>query len=162
MTRFANAAAILALTAVPTAIVTLQPQATAHADSCADAVANHSLPLDAGACADVLAQETRWLKAITDGGRATVESILSPNYRHITSDGVLLNRDAEIASTTPLLLRMTPSEQIVDIAGDTAVVHGVNTLTDATGVLERARFTDVFVLQDGTWMALSAQESALD
>ena len=67
MTRFANAAVILALTVVPCAIVTVQPQAIAHADSCA--------------------------------------------------------------------------------------------LTNATGALERARFTDVFVLRDGTWMALSAQES---
>ena len=65
----------------------------------------------------------------------------------------------EIAGTMPLPLTMTPSEQIVDIAGDTAVMHGVNTLTDAAGVLERERFTDVFVLQNGTWMALSAQET---
>jgi hypothetical protein len=28
-------------------------------------------------------------------------------------------------------------------------------------VLSRARFTDVFVLQDGTWMALSAQETSI-
>lgn len=156
MTRFANAAVILALTVVPCAIVTVQPQATAHADSCADAVANRSLKLGTGACADVLTQEARWLKAITDGDRETVERILSPTYRHITSDGVLLDRYAEIASTTPLLLTMTPTEQIVDIAGDTAVIHGVNTLTNATGALERARFTDVFVLRDGTWMAFSA------
>ena len=56
---------------------------------------------------------------------------------------------------------MNPSEQLVDIAGDTAVIHGVNTLIDGGKVLARERFTDVFVLQNGTWMALSAQETTL-
>jgi hypothetical protein len=45
--------------------------------------------------------------------------------------------------------------------GDTAVVRGVNTLTHDGDVPARERFTDVFVLQDGTWLALSAQETAM-
>jgi hypothetical protein len=55
---------------------------------------------------------------------------------------------------------MNPSEQIVDIAGDTAVIHGVNTLLQDGKTLARERFTDVFVLQNGIWMAISAQETA--
>ena len=54
---------------------------------------------------------------------------------------------------------MNPSEQLVDIAGDTAVIHGVNTLIDNGELLATERFTDVFVLQNGAWMALSAQET---
>ena len=56
---------------------------------------------------------------------------------------------------------MNPSEQLVDIAGDTAVIHGVNTLIDDGKVMARERFTDVFVLQNGIWLALSAQETTL-
>ena len=56
---------------------------------------------------------------------------------------------------------MNPSEQLVDIAGDTAVIHGVNTLVDNGKVLARERFTDVFELQNGSWMAISAQETTL-
>ena len=56
---------------------------------------------------------------------------------------------------------MNPSEQLVDVMGDTAVIHGVNTLTEGGKVLSTERFTDVFTLQNGTWMALSAQESTL-
>jgi hypothetical protein len=37
----------------------------------------------------------------------------------------------------------------------------VNTLTHDGDVPARERFTDVFVLQDGTWLALSAQETAM-
>ena len=86
--------------------------------------------MDAGPCADVLAQERRWLTAITEGDRATVESILAPGFKHINSDGKLLDRAQEIASLEKVSFTMNPSEQLVDIAGDTAVIHGVNTLID--------------------------------
>ena len=58
---------------------------------------NAAVAIDSGPCADVLAQERRWLTAITDGNRTTVESILAPGFRHINSDGLLLDRDQEIA-----------------------------------------------------------------
>ena len=109
----------------------------------------------------VLAQEARWLTAITAGDRDTIESILSPDFKHITSEGELLGRDEEIASIVPVAFTMNASEQTVDIVGDTAVIHGVNTLTEAGNVLAQERFTDVFVKQNGTWMALSAQETAI-
>ncbi|MFD9663994.1 nuclear transport factor 2 family protein [Rhodococcus sp. NPDC059968] len=109
----------------------------------------------------VLAQEARWLTAITAGDRDTIESILSPDFKHITSEGTLLGRDEEIASIVPVAFTMNASEQTVDIVGDTAVIHGVNTLTESGNVLARERFTDVFIQQNGTWMALSAQETAI-
>jgi hypothetical protein len=56
---------------------------------------------------------------------------------------------------------MNPSEQTVDFAGDVAVVHGLNTLTESGKRLARERYTDVYVKRDGTWMALSAQETAI-
>jgi hypothetical protein len=109
----------------------------------------------------VLAQERRWLTAITEGDRATVESILAPSFKHINSDGQLLDRAREIASLEKVSFTMNPSEQLVDISGDTAVIHGVNTLIDNGEVLARERFTDVFQFQDGVWRALSAQETSL-
>jgi hypothetical protein len=110
---------------------------------------------------DVLAQEARWLTAITGGDRQTVEAILAPEFKHITSEGQLLDRDQEIAVLKRQPFTMNPTEQIVDIAGDTAVLHGVNTLLQNGKALARERFTDVFVLRDGVWTALSAQETAI-
>ncbi|MFC0446829.1 nuclear transport factor 2 family protein [Rhodococcus jostii] len=109
----------------------------------------------------VLAQEARWLTAITAGDRETIETILSPDFKHVTSEGKLLGREEEIASIVPVAFTMNPTEQTVDIVGDTAVIHGVNTLTETGNVLARERFTDVFVKQDGEWLALSAQETAI-
>lgn len=149
----------LALASAFSAIAIYAP-APAAADTCSDAATAAPLPIEVGPCADVLAQETRWLAAITAGDVATVESILGPAFKHVNSDGRLINRAEEIASTQPLPFTMNPSEQIVDIAGNTAVIHGVNTLIQDGQVIGVERFTDVFEFQNGQWMALSAQETA--
>lgn len=150
-----------ALGVVPALLLVAVPAGVASADSCSDAAANLPLPLDSGPCADVLTQERLWLTAITDGDRATVESILAPSFKHIDSDGVLLDRAQEIANMEKLPFTMNPSDQLVDISGDTAIIHGVNTLVQNGKEIARERFTDVFVLQNGAWLALSAQETAL-
>jgi hypothetical protein len=41
-------------------------------------------------------------------------------------------------------------------------VRGLNTVTDAGKVIARVRFTDVFVNVNGTWQAVSAQESSAE
>jgi hypothetical protein len=152
---------VVALAAVPATVLTVQPSAVALADSCFDAASNLALATDAGPCAEVLAQERRWLTAITDGDRATVESILAPSFKHINADGELLDRAQEMAGIEKVSFTMNPSEQHVDIVGDTAVIHGVNTLIDGGKILARERFTDVLALQNGIWVALSAQETTL-
>jgi hypothetical protein len=139
--------------------IAITAPAQAQADTCSDAATAAPLPIDVGPCADVLAQEMRWLAAITAGDVGTVESILGPTFKHTNSEGRLIGRAEEIAGTTPLPFTMNPSEQIVDITGDTAVVHGVNTLMQDGRVIGVERFTDVFELQSGRWMALSAQET---
>jgi Domain of unknown function (DUF4440) len=155
-----SVAVVMALAAGLLAFGTLATPAPGRADGCTDAASGGPLPLGAGPCADVLGQEARWLAAITDGDRDTVESILSGNFKHITSEGMLLDRTQEITGIIKQPFTMNPSEQMVDIAGDTAVIHGVNTLIQSGRVLAKERFTDVFVLENGTWMALSAQETA--
>jgi ketosteroid isomerase-like protein len=133
----------------------------AHADSCTDAAAV-PLPLESGVCADVLRQEARWLTAISAGDRAAVETILSPQFAHTTAEGQYLDRAQELAGIVEAPFTMNPSEQQVVVSGDTAVVHGVNTVIGDDGtVMARERFTDVFVLQGGQWIALAAQETSL-
>lgn len=150
----------LALAVCFSAIALYAPASASAADTCFDAATGAPLPLEMGPCADVLRQEARWLTAITAGDVATIEAILSPTFKHIDSEGRLISRAEEVASMTPLPFTMNPSEQIIDIAGNTAVIHGVNTLLQDGQVKGVERFTDVFELQNGQWMALSAQETA--
>jgi hypothetical protein len=109
----------------------------------------------------VLHQESRWLNAIVDGDAKICASILSPNFTHITSRGVLLHRAQELAALKKETFTMNASEQTVDFAGDAAVVHGLNTIVQSGKTLARERYTDVYAKQNGTWMALSAQETAI-
>ncbi|MBV9514224.1 MAG: nuclear transport factor 2 family protein [Mycobacteriaceae bacterium] len=153
--------AILAVTASLAALGTVGSFAPAHADTCVNAWSAAPLATDTGTCADVLAQEGRWLTAITAGDRSTIDSILGANFKHIDSHGALFDRAQELDGVVAQPFVMNPADQIVDIAGPTAVVHGVNTLTQAGTVLARERFTDVFLIKDGTWTALSAQETAM-
>jgi hypothetical protein len=150
----------LALSAAFSALGLVAPAPASAANTCFDAATGAPLPLEVGPCADVLAQEARWLTAITAGDVPTIEAILSPTFKHINSEGRLIGRAEEVASTAPLPFTMNPSEQIVDIVGDTAVIHGLNTLLQDGQVMGVERFSDVFELQNGQWMALSAQETA--
>jgi hypothetical protein len=151
----------IAIAAVPATVATIATPATSRADTCAEAGAGLPLPIEAPPCSDVLAQETRWLTAIVAGDRETIETILRPTFRHVNADGQMFDRRHEIAAMEPLPFKFQASDQFVDAAGDTAVIHGINTVVQDGEVLERERFTDVFVLQNGVWMALSAQETKL-
>lgn len=150
----------LALAVCFSAISLYAPASAGAADTCFDATTGALLPVGVAPCADVLRQEARWLAAITAGDVPTIEAILSPTFKHVNAEGQLIGRAEELASTAPLPFTMNPSEQIVDIAGNTAVIHGVNTLLQDGRVTGVERFTDVFELQNGQWMALSAQETA--
>lgn len=157
-------AAVAALIASAAVVVAVYTPPLSRADTCAAAPPGASLPApgpDVTPCADLLGLEARWLAAITAGDRDTIASILSSNYKHINSSGRLIDRNQEIAETVKQPFTMTPTEQAVDIAGDLAVIHGLNTITQSGKVLNQARFTDVFINQNGGWLALSAQETAI-
>jgi hypothetical protein len=111
----------------------------------------------------VLTQEARWLTAIVAGDRATIAAILSaqPEFTHITADGELIYRAAELAAVRKEPFTMKPTEQTVDFFADgAAIVHGINTIAQPNHPVERVRFTDVFVREDGHWKAVSAQETS--
>jgi hypothetical protein len=79
----------------------------------------------------------------------------------VTADGEPLDRAQEVAAMKPLPVTFDASDQIVDVYGDTAVIHGINTVTEGRKVVARERFIDVFLLQDGVWKASAAQETAV-
>lgn len=110
--------------------------------------------------AAILRQESRWLEAVIKGDRATIASLLAPGYKHVTSSGALLDRDRELATASQPAGPMKWTDLTIAISGDTGVVHGLNTMTEA-GKTVRERFTDVFVNQNGTWLAIAAQETTV-
>lgn len=111
----------------------------------------------------VLRQEARWIAAILKGDRTTVAEILSVNFKHITNQGMLIDRAQELASIAKEPFAIGLSEQTVDFdpTGDAAVLHGLDTITQPGKATRYARFTDVFIKQRGEWIALSAQENVI-
>ncbi len=112
---------------------------------------------------EVIALEARWINAILIGNRNTVAAILSEHFKHITNDGAVIDRAQELASIKKEPFKIALSEQTVDLNpnGDSAVLHGLDTITQPGKPTKRQRFTDVFFKENGTWLAVSAQENVI-
>jgi hypothetical protein len=109
----------------------------------------------------VLNQEKRWVQAAKSGDANALGKILLPNFVHTNYRGVVTYREQELANATkPKPYSEVTSEQTVDFANpNVAVVHGLNTVSQAGKVIIRLRYSDVYVKTNGNWMALSAQET---
>jgi|SRR5580658_6450538 hypothetical protein len=129
-------------------------------------VAAASLPVWASADPEaiaVLGREHLWLKAIATRDAALLGTILAENFVHINYRGEISYREQELVNVVKAKPNaQVTTEQTVDFAGDrTAVVHGLNTVSQQGKVILRLRYTDVYVKLRGHWMALSAQETRI-
>lgn len=112
---------------------------------------------------ELIRLEARWITAILNGDRSTVASILSERFKHVTNEGTLIDRVRELAGIRKEPFQIALSEQTVDVDpnGDAAVLHGLDTITQPGRPIKRQRFTDVFFKENGTWLAISAQENVI-
>lgn len=121
-----------------------------------------AIVLAASAAAAVLQVEARWVHAIETRDAKTVAQILAPNFVHVNYRGAVQHRDAALAAVTaPKPYEQHLSGETVQFAGNVAVVHGINTVSQGSHVVLRLRFTDVFANEHGHWKAISAQETAI-
>jgi ketosteroid isomerase-like protein len=112
------------------------------------------------AAQEVLAVEQSWLQAYAARDARALGQILAPSFVHINYAGALHNRDDELRSlSAPHEFTEHLSDEVVSFVGRVAIVHGLNDVTQNGRTVVRLRFTDVFVRHDGTWQAVSAQET---
>lgn len=110
----------------------------------------------------VLDVERAWVNAIAHRDAKALAGILSENFVHVNFQGKLRHRKDELTLVlTPKPYSQNTSEQTVTFAGDTAIVHGINTIKQGAQVILRLRYTDVYVKTGNTWRALSAQETPI-
>lgn len=118
--------------------------------------------------AAVLAVDDHWGHAEMNGDTAYLERMLLPGYRSVDVDGRVRTKAAILASAArnrgsdamrrkvAAWKRKHPSETIVVIVGDTAIV----TFHDpASGPGAGVYSSDVFVYLEGRWHALYSQHS---
>jgi hypothetical protein len=84
-------------------------------------------------------------------------------FKHLTNDGVVVDRVQELAGIKNEPFKIAPSEQTVDLnpSGDSAALHGLDTITQPGKPTKRQRFTDVFFKENSSWLAISAQENVI-
>ena len=125
--------------------------------------AQQSLAAAPTATDQVIRLEAGWIRAILNGDKAAVAAILSHDFKHVLNNGNVIDRAQELASIAKEPFVIALSEQTVDFdsSGNAAVLHGLDTITQPGKATRHQRFTDVFFKENGTWMAVSAQENVV-
>jgi ketosteroid isomerase-like protein len=93
----------------------------------------------------------------------TIERLLSDDYTLIGVNGALRRRAERLAwlrSNLASLAKITPSELVVRVFGDVAVVTGLVTIRDGDELIHE-RFTQVWVGSEGSWQMISGQVTAV-
>ena len=108
--------------------------------------------------------EHDWLDHVSD--RATLERVLADDFVHVVPQGEFLSREQHIAWAVAHPRRGDRRASFetlrVRVYGRTAIATGIVINTGAGGAdAQRSIFTDVFVLRNGTWQAVNAQENAV-
>jgi len=110
----------------------------------------------------VLDREAQFLAADSRGDARALGTMLAENFVHTTFQGTIEYREGFLKNVAVrAAFKQKTSEQTVDFAGEAAVVHGVDTVSQGAKVVIRLRYTDVYVKQGGAWKVLSAQETRI-
>lgn len=105
--------------------------------------------------------ENEWNDANMKGNKAAIRRIVADEFRGVGANGSVENKEQMLAHTSPApqIASLTLSDLKVSLAGNTAVVTGLNTAKSKTGQRVKFRFTDTFLWRDGRWQAISSQAS---
>jgi ketosteroid isomerase-like protein len=99
-----------------------------------------------------------YIRSVQHGDVQRFEEILAEDFLCSNPDGSLVNKKQFLAQTArPVTISdLTPHEVRVRILGDVAIIHARTSYTTADGEQRNGRYTDVWALRDGKWLAVSA------
>ena len=112
--------------------------------------------------ASALQFEQIWLDMLQQKNSAALDCILAPEFKDTSREGALRPK-AQVLSELPTHqndFQQKLAELSAELFSDTAVVHGVNVISDLKGhEVLRIRSTDVLHFRQGRWLAVAAQET---
>jgi Domain of unknown function (DUF4440) len=112
--------------------------------------------------ASALQFEQAWLDVLKQKNPVALDCMLANEFKDTSMKGVLRSK-AQVLHELPLRkdqYQQTLVDLEADLFGDTAVVHGINIISDQQGhEVLRIRFTDVLCFNHGRWLPVSAQET---
>lgn len=127
-----------------------------------------SAPLPAATVEEeVRAAEARRFAAMVQVDAAALAGLLADDLTYTHSNGVVENKAQFLESLSSGRLRylsIEPSEVVVRVYGDTAILTGRSTMKVKTGEQETTlpiRFTDVWVRQAGRWRMAAWQSTRI-
>ncbi len=114
--------------------------------------------------ASALEFEQTWLDILNRKDAAALACILAPDFADTSRKGYLRPRVQVLQELTQHKEQDQYQQKLTGLEaslfGDTAVVHGVNVISDQQGhEVLRIRFTDVLHYIGGHWLAVAAQET---
>jgi hypothetical protein len=103
--------------------------------------------------------EHEWNDANIKGNKATVRRIVADEFRGVGANGSVENKEQMLANLepNPNIASLKLSDLKVSLAGNTAVLTGLNTAKGKNGQTITFRFTDTFLWRGGHWQAISSQ-----
>src|SRR5947209_656167 len=113
---------------------------------------------------DILtALNTDYINSVQHSDLKRFDEILAPEFYCSNPDGSLLGRAAFLTQTAkPVAIRNLRAEDVlIRIMGDTAIIHARTAYTKPDGAEGGGRYTDVWMRQDGRWLAVSAHVTRL-
>jgi len=140
------------------------------------ALSSLSHPLFASTCAaypagdwklttsSALQFEQVWLQTLEQKNTAALNCMLDADFKDTSRKGVLRPRDVVLRELPQPKEQDQYQQKLAELEpylfGDTAVIRGVNVISDRQGhEVLRIRFTDVLRFSDGHWLAVAAQET---
>ena len=106
--------------------------------------------------------EEEWLQALVQRDQSAVAAILAPEFHDTTMTGQVHDRQQALAAvldtTRPDFQRAFGRLDVQAYEGRFAVARGIVLVSGPNIHQARIAFTDAFVLRDGKWQAVAAQE----
>jgi ketosteroid isomerase-like protein len=99
-----------------------------------------------------------YIHSVQHGDVQRFDEILADDFLCSNPDGSLIDKKQFLAQTArPVTISGLTAEDVkVRIIGDVAIIHARTSYTTADGERRNGRYTDVWALRDGRWLAVSA------
>ena len=113
---------------------------------------------------DILtALNTDYINSVQHSDVQRFDEILAPEFYCSNPDGSLLGRAAFLTQTAkPVTIKDLRAEDVlIRIMGNTAIIHARTAYTEPDGSAGGGRYTDVWMRQNGCWLAVSAHVTRL-
>lgn len=104
-----------------------------------------------------------YVRSVLTSDAARFNEILAPDFRNTNPDGTVVDRDGFLAQVAkPSNLQSLTCDQVeIRIFGQTAIIHARTVYTTSDGRPGTGRYTDVWVRQQGKWLAVAAHVTRL-